>query len=149
AVSASPQSAARTPATLLAAMLTPVPVQQQTIPRSASPPATTSPTDRPTSGHGDPTGTGSTTSWPSSASSSRTAGTSGASSSEPRAMRTGPSWRGEPTTRRAYGFGVDRTPRTVAVVPHTHWDREWYLPFQAFRLRLVRLLDDLLPELEA
>ena len=39
--------------------------------------------------------------------------------------------------------------RTVAVVPHTHWDREWYLPFQSFRLRLVELLDDLLPELEA
>lgn len=38
--------------------------------------------------------------------------------------------------------------RTVAVVPHTHWDREWYLPFQTFRLRLVELLDDLLPKLE-
>lgn len=38
--------------------------------------------------------------------------------------------------------------RTVAVVPHTHWDREWYLPFQAFRLRLVRLLDELLPHLD-
>ena len=22
------------------------------------------------------------------------------------------------------------------VVPHTHWDREWYLPFEQFRLRL-------------
>ena len=32
--------------------------------------------------------------------------------------------------------------RRVAVVPHTHWDREWYEPFQAFRLRLVELLDD-------
>lgn len=40
-------------------------------------------------------------------------------------------------------------PTTVAIVPHTHWDREWYLPFQAFRIRLVRLLDDLLPLLEA
>ncbi|MBV8305281.1 MAG: alpha-mannosidase [Acidimicrobiia bacterium] len=39
--------------------------------------------------------------------------------------------------------------RTVAVVPHTHWDREWYQPFQVFRLRLVDLLDDLLPRLEA
>jgi mannosylglycerate hydrolase len=36
----------------------------------------------------------------------------------------------------------------VAIVPHTHWDREWYSPFQAFRLRLVRLLDELLPMLE-
>ena len=39
--------------------------------------------------------------------------------------------------------------RRVAVVPHTHWDREWYSPFQTFRLRLVDLLDDLLPQLEA
>lgn len=39
-------------------------------------------------------------------------------------------------------------PTTVAIVPHTHWDREWYSPFQAFRLRLVRLLDQLLPLLE-
>ncbi len=40
------------------------------------------------------------------------------------------------------------TPTTVAIVPHTHWDREWYSPFQAFRLRLVALLDNLLPLLE-
>ncbi|HET9444228.1 MAG TPA: hypothetical protein VFO65_12940, partial [Acidimicrobiales bacterium] len=40
-------------------------------------------------------------------------------------------------------------PRTVAIVPHTHWDREWYAPFQTFRLRLVELLDGFLPALEA
>jgi alpha-mannosidase len=39
--------------------------------------------------------------------------------------------------------------RTVSIVPHTHWDREWYSPFQTFRLRLVDLLDDLLPRLDA
>ena len=33
----------------------------------------------------------------------------------------------------------------VGIVPHTHWDREWYSPFQTFRVRLVHLLDDLLP----
>jgi mannosylglycerate hydrolase len=38
--------------------------------------------------------------------------------------------------------------RRVHIVPHTHWDREWYLPFQTFRLRLVDLLDDLLPRME-
>src|SRR5262245_65807009 len=37
----------------------------------------------------------------------------------------------------------------VAIVPHTHWDREWYSPFQTFRLRLVKLLDRLLPMLES
>jgi len=35
----------------------------------------------------------------------------------------------------------------VHVVPHTHWDREWYEPFQRFRLRLVDLLDDVLARL--
>ena len=40
------------------------------------------------------------------------------------------------------------SPTTVAIVPHTHWDREWYSPFQTFRLRLVDLLDELLPMLE-
>jgi alpha-mannosidase len=39
-------------------------------------------------------------------------------------------------------------PTRVAIVPHTHWDREWYSPFQTFRLRLVKLLDTLLPMLE-
>src|SRR3981189_3388155 len=36
----------------------------------------------------------------------------------------------------------------VAIVPHTPRDREWYSPFQTFRLRLVKLLDALLPMLE-
>jgi len=34
-------------------------------------------------------------------------------------------------------------------VPHTHWDRAWQVPFQAGRVRLVRLLDSLLDELES
>ena len=42
-----------------------------------------------------------------------------------------------------------QSPIRVAIVPHTHWDREWYSPFQTFRLRLVRLLDALLPMLES
>jgi mannosylglycerate hydrolase len=37
----------------------------------------------------------------------------------------------------------------VHVVPHTHWDREWYLPFQRFRLQLVGLVDRLLDVMEA
>ncbi|MEV4573266.1 glycoside hydrolase family 38 C-terminal domain-containing protein [Nonomuraea jabiensis] len=36
----------------------------------------------------------------------------------------------------------------VVVVPHTHWDREWYEPFQRFRLRLVALLDEVLDTME-
>jgi mannosylglycerate hydrolase len=37
----------------------------------------------------------------------------------------------------------------VHVVPHTHWDREWYLPFQRFRLQLVGLVDRLLDVMDA
>jgi mannosylglycerate hydrolase len=39
-------------------------------------------------------------------------------------------------------------PRRIAVVPHTHWDREWYDPFQTFRLKLVHLVDELLDQME-
>jgi alpha-mannosidase len=34
------------------------------------------------------------------------------------------------------------------VVPHTHWDREWYLPFEQFRLRLGSVVDGVLDTLE-
>ncbi len=34
------------------------------------------------------------------------------------------------------------------VVPHTHWDREWYLPFEQFRLRLAEVVDQVLDTLE-
>ena len=40
-------------------------------------------------------------------------------------------------------------PTIVHLVPHTHWDREWYEPFQTFRLRLVDLVDQLLERMEA
>ncbi len=33
---------------------------------------------------------------------------------------------------------------TYHIVSHTHWDREWYQPFEQFRLRLVDLLDHVL-----
>ncbi|MCX6524824.1 MAG: alpha-mannosidase, partial [Actinobacteria bacterium] len=37
--------------------------------------------------------------------------------------------------------------RSIHVLPHTHWDREWYDPFPTFRGRLVQMLDELLPRL--
>jgi len=37
---------------------------------------------------------------------------------------------------------------TMHVISHTHWDREWYLTFQQFRMRLVDLIDNLLNLLE-
>lgn len=40
--------------------------------------------------------------------------------------------------------------RTVIhLVPHTHWDREWYRPFQSFRMQLVDLVDRVLEMLDA
>ena len=38
--------------------------------------------------------------------------------------------------------------RNIYVISHTHWDREWYLPFQLFRLKLVHLVDGVLDILE-
>jgi hypothetical protein len=38
---------------------------------------------------------------------------------------------------------------SVFLVPHTHWDREWYRPFQSFRISLVDVVDQVLELLEA
>ena len=38
--------------------------------------------------------------------------------------------------------------RNLHVVSHTHWDREWYMPFQSFRLKLVHLVDGVLDLLD-
>jgi len=40
-------------------------------------------------------------------------------------------------------------PYHVTIVSHTHWDREWYQPFQVFRFLLVELVDRLLTLLDA
>lgn len=40
-------------------------------------------------------------------------------------------------------------PAVVHIVPHTHWDREWYEPFQTFRMRLVDLVDSVLDLMDA
>ncbi|HYM15691.1 MAG TPA: glycoside hydrolase family 38 C-terminal domain-containing protein [Dehalococcoidia bacterium] len=42
-----------------------------------------------------------------------------------------------------------REKRRLMVISHTHWDREWYLPYQSFRLRLVGLMDMLLEIFES
>ena len=38
--------------------------------------------------------------------------------------------------------------KTIHLVSHTHWDREWYRPFQYFRIRLVHVLDRVMEILE-
>lgn len=37
--------------------------------------------------------------------------------------------------------------RVIAYL-HTHWDREWYREFEVFRLRLLRVFDNVLDLLE-
>ncbi len=37
---------------------------------------------------------------------------------------------------------------TFHIISHTHWDREWYLPFEVFRIELIELIDNLLDILE-
>ncbi|MBB6674623.1 alpha-mannosidase [Cohnella nanjingensis] len=38
--------------------------------------------------------------------------------------------------------------KTVHIISHSHWDREWYMPFEKFRMRLVQLMDRVLELLE-
>lgn len=38
--------------------------------------------------------------------------------------------------------------KKVNIIAHTHWDREWYLPYEAHHMRLVELFDDLLEVFE-
>jgi mannosylglycerate hydrolase len=39
---------------------------------------------------------------------------------------------------------LSSTSRVLHVVTHTHFDREWYLPFESFRWRLTHIVDDVL-----
>nr|WP_246240617.1 hypothetical protein [Anaerocolumna sedimenticola] len=34
--------------------------------------------------------------------------------------------------------------KVVHIISHSHWDREWYMPFEKHRLKLVNLIDDCL-----
>jgi alpha-mannosidase len=56
-----------------------------------------------------------------------------------------------PVKRQVQGEGLTAGDpvQTLHVISHTHWDREWYLTFQQFRLKLVHLIDKLLDILDA
>ncbi|MBQ7728286.1 MAG: hypothetical protein IJT60_06915 [Clostridia bacterium] len=38
----------------------------------------------------------------------------------------------------------DQAAKKYCIISHTHWDREWYIPLENFRMRLVDLIDHLL-----
>src|SRR4051812_10468622 len=46
-------------------------------------------------------------------------------------------------------WGVGGRQLAGIVVNHTHWDREWYMPFQRYRVMLVDAVDLLLETLES
>jgi len=43
---------------------------------------------------------------------------------------------------------INKKPYKAFIVPHTHWDREWYQTFQQFRIRLIDLINNLINILE-
>lgn len=51
-------------------------------------------------------------------------------------------------TNAANTIKTSKTSKTVHVISHTHWDREWYMPYEKHHVRLVRLMDTLLDLLE-
>ena len=38
--------------------------------------------------------------------------------------------------------------KTLHIIPHSHWDREWYMSFEQHRMRLVELFDALIETME-
>ena len=44
---------------------------------------------------------------------------------------------------------MPESPRQAFIVTHTHWDREWYLPFHRFRVRLMEIVREVLDRLES
>ena len=43
---------------------------------------------------------------------------------------------------------INKKPYKAFIVPHTHWDREWYQTFQQFRIKLIALINNLIDILE-
>ncbi|WP_219835006.1 alpha-mannosidase [Paenibacillus sp. R14(2021)] len=42
----------------------------------------------------------------------------------------------------------DNKRRTAHIISHTHWDREWYLPYEKHHVKLIELVDTLMDTLE-
>jgi glycosyl hydrolase family 38/alpha mannosidase-like protein len=46
--------------------------------------------------------------------------------------------------KEAEGRSSGATPTRIFLVPLTHWDREWYEPFESFLARLIEMMDHLI-----
>lgn len=40
------------------------------------------------------------------------------------------------------------TNKTIHIISHTHWDREWYLPYEKHHMLLIKVMDQLIETLE-
>ena len=38
--------------------------------------------------------------------------------------------------------------KTVHIISHSHWDREWYQSFESHRMKLIELVDNILDKVE-
>ena len=54
----------------------------------------------------------------------------------------------QPPEPRAIVEARPATGYRFTIVAHTHWDREWYLPFEQMRMRLARTVDEVVEVLE-
>ena len=39
--------------------------------------------------------------------------------------------------------------KRLHIIPHTHWDREWYMGFEEHRIQLVKLVDSIIETMES
>jgi alpha-mannosidase len=44
---------------------------------------------------------------------------------------------------------MDATRLVIHVISHTHWDREWYMPYEAHHVKLIQTMDTLLQTFES
>lgn len=51
--------------------------------------------------------------------------------------------------RRPEDTRSTQAPVDIIVIPHSHWDREWYQTFEEFRFNLVHFMDELIELLES
>src|SRR5699024_11751853 len=43
---------------------------------------------------------------------------------------------------------IMKNQKHIHIISHTHWDREWYLPYEKHHMKLIDLMDTLLEKLK-
>lgn len=47
-----------------------------------------------------------------------------------------------------FGGRLLMSKKHIHIISHTHWDREWYLPYEKHHVKLIKLVDELLETLD-